>query len=103
MSKVLAVAYSYTGTSRHLAQLLVAQQPWTLAEVREASPRSGFVGTWHCLLDSFFHRCPQIRYDGPNPIDLTRSCWSHRSGPIVWPGRCAASSQRSALRCATSR
>lgn len=67
MSKVLAVVYSYTGTSRRLAQLLVAQQQWTLAEVREARPRSGFVGTWRCLMDSFFRRCPEIRYDGPNP------------------------------------
>ena len=37
MSKVLAVAHSYTGTSRRLAQLLVAEHQWTLAEVREAA------------------------------------------------------------------
>ena len=88
MSKVLAVAYSYTGTSRCLAQLLVAQQQWTLAEVREAHPRSGVSGTWRCLLDSIFSRCPEIRYDGPNPrefdaVVLVSPIWASRlAGPM---------------------
>ena len=66
MSKILAVVYSYTGTSRRLAQLLVAQQQWPLGEVRDARPRSGVAGASRCLLDSFFHRHPEIRYNGPN-------------------------------------
>ena len=100
MSKVLAVVYSYTGTSRRLAQLLVAQQQWTLAEVREARPRSGFVGTWRCLMDSFFRRCPEIRYDGPNPSEfdavvLVSPIWAYR---LAGPMRSFVASQHASLR-----
>ncbi len=100
MSKVLAVAYSYTGTSRRLAQLLVAQQQWTLAEVREARSRSGVAGTWRCLLDSFFHRRPKIHYDGPNPSEfdavvLVSPIWAYR---LAGPMRSFVASQRASLR-----
>ena len=100
MSKVLAVAYSYTGTSRRLAQLLVAQQQWTLAEVRKARPRSGVVGTWRCLLDSFFRRCPEIRYGGPNPSEfdavvLVSPIWAYR---LAGPMRSFVAAQRASLR-----
>ena len=100
MSEVLAVAYSYTGTSRRLAQLLVAQQHWTLAEVREDRSRSGVAGTWRCLLDSFFHRRPKIRYDGPNPsqfdaVVLVSPIWAYR---LAGPMRSFVASQRASLR-----
>src|SRR5664279_1545308 len=83
MSKVLAVVYSYTGTSLRLAHLLVAQQRWTLAEVIEVHPRSSILGTWRCLLDSFLRRCPDIHYDGPNLIEfdavvLISPIWAYR-------------------------
>ena len=88
MSKVLAVVYSYTGTSRRLAQLLVAQQQWTLAEVREARARSGVAGTSRCLLDSFFRRCPEIRYYGSNPnefdaVVLISPIWAYRLAGLM--------------------
>ena len=70
MSKILAVVYSCTGTSRRLAQLLVAQRQWPLDEVRDARPRNGLAGTSRCLPDSLFRRCPEIRYDGPNPAEF---------------------------------
>ena len=100
MSKSLAIAYSHTGTSRRLAQLLVAQQQWTLAEVREARRRSGVLGTWRCLLDSFFHHCPQIRYDGPNPSEfdavvLVSPIWTYR---LAGPTCSFVASQRASLR-----
>ena len=88
MSKILAVVYSYTGTSRRLAQLLAAQQQWPLGEVRDARPRSGSAGTARCLLDSLFHRCPEIRYEGPNPTEfdavvLISPIWAYRlAGPM---------------------
>ena len=83
MNKGLAVVYSYTGTSRRLAQLLVAQQQWTLVEVREARLSSGIAGASRSLLDSFFRRCPDIRYDGPNTSEfdavvLISPIWAHR-------------------------
>lgn len=67
MSKVLVVVYSYTGTSRRVAELLRSQQGWETAEIAEVRPRSGVIGNLHCLLDSIFRRCPEIRYDGPLP------------------------------------
>ena len=100
MSKILVVAYSYTGTSRRLAQLLVAQQHWTLGEVRDARPRSGAAGTWRCLLDSLFRRRTEIRYDGPNPgefdaVVLVSPIWVYR---LAGPMRSFVAAQRASLR-----
>ncbi len=100
MSKILAVVYSYTGTSRRLAQLLVAQRQWTLAEVRDAFPRSGVGGTSRCLLDSIFRRCPEIRYDGPNldefdAVVLISPIWAYR---LAGPMRSFVAAQRASLR-----
>jgi len=88
MSKVLVVAYSYTGTSRRVAQLLCRQQGWRLAEIAEVRPRSGASGTLRCLLDSLFRRGPAIRYDGPLPrefdaVVLVSPIWGLRlAGPM---------------------
>ncbi|HJV59760.1 MAG TPA: flavodoxin [Albitalea sp.] len=88
MSKVLVVAYSYTGTSLRLAQLLAGLQQWTLAEVREAGPRSGAAGTWRCVMDSLLRRTPAIRYEGPDPaafdaVVLVSPIWAYRlAGPM---------------------
>jgi hypothetical protein len=68
MSKILVVVYSYTSTSRRVAELLSSQQGWQLAEITERRPRGGGLGILRCLLDSLFRRCPEIRYDGPPPI-----------------------------------
>jgi len=88
MSKVLVVIYSYSGTCRRLAQLLCSQQGWSMAEISELSPRSGVLGTWRCLLDSWLRRCPAISYDGPPPSDfdavvLVAPIWAYRlAGPM---------------------
>lgn len=88
MSEVLVVTYSYTGNCRQLAQLLCSQQGWPMAEIRDASPRSGLRGTARCLLDSWLHRCPPIDYDGPplEPFDavvLISPIWAYRlAGPM---------------------
>ena len=88
MSKVLVVFYSYTGTSRRLAELLHTQQAWQMAEIQEERPRSGVSGTWRCVLDSLFRRHPAIRYDGPFPKDfdavvLVSPIWLGRlAGPM---------------------
>lgn len=68
--KVLVVVYSYTGTSLGVAKLICGQQNWTLGSVVETNSRRGAWGTWRCLLDSFLHRRPPIRYDGPVPGDF---------------------------------
>ena len=70
MNNILVIVYSYTGTSRRVAELLCSQQNWQLASVTEASPRSGVPGTWRCIFDSFFRRQPAIHYDGPPPSDF---------------------------------
>lgn len=83
MSKVLVVMYSYTGTSRQLAQLLCSQQKWPLGEIQEMTPRGGMRGIWRCLMDSWRRRRPQIRYTGPAPNDfdavvLVSPIWAYR-------------------------
>jgi hypothetical protein len=64
MRQVLVVVYSYTGTSRRVAQRLAAERGWPIGEVIDAKPRSGWL---RCVLDSVFRRRPAIRYAGPDP------------------------------------
>jgi hypothetical protein len=83
MSKVLVVMYSYTGTCRRLAQLLCSQQGWPMGEITEVSQRSGVLGTWRCLVDSWLRRSPAIRYVGPPPnvfdaVVLVAPIWAYR-------------------------
>jgi len=88
MNKILVVVYSYTGTSRRVAELLCSQQGWPMAEIVETRPRAGAFGSWRCLLDSLFHRQPAIRYDGPKTKDfdavvLVSPIWGQRlAGPM---------------------
>lgn len=88
MSKVLVVVYSYTGTSRRVAELLCSQQGWPMAEIAEIRPRHGALGSLRCILDSVLLRCPPIRYDGPPPRDfdtmvLVTPIWGKRvAGPM---------------------
>jgi hypothetical protein len=88
MTKVLVVIYSYTGTSRRVAQLLRDGQGWEVAEIAEVRPRSGALGNMRCLLDSLFRRCPAIRYDGPLPrgfdtVVLVSPVWGQQlAGPM---------------------
>lgn len=70
MSGILVVVYSYTGTSRRVADLLCSQHGWCMAEIAEVRPRSGALGTLRCVLDSLLRRQPAIRYDGPTPKDF---------------------------------
>ncbi len=71
MSKnVLVVVYSYTGTSTAVAKLICIQQNWSLAWIEETGSRRGAWGSWRCLLDSFLHRHPPIKYHGPPPGDF---------------------------------
>ena len=64
MRQVLVVVYSYTGTSRRVAQRLAAELGWPIGEVIDAKPRSGWL---RCVLDSVLRRKPAIRYAGPDP------------------------------------
>mgnify|MGYP001550631777 CR=1 FL=1 len=88
MSKILVVVYSYTGTCRRLAELLCDEQGWPIAEVTDARPRSGALGTWRCLLDSWLRRQPPIHYTGLPPDDfdavvLVAPIWAYRlAGPM---------------------
>ncbi len=88
MSKILVVTYSYTGTCRRLAELMCGQQNWQLAEVTEAVPRSGFMGTVRCALDSWLRRKPAFRYAGPSVeefdlVVLIAPIWLYRlAGPM---------------------
>lgn len=88
MNKILVVVYSYTGTSRKVADLLCSQQGWPLAEIVETRPRAGALGSLRCLLDSVFRRHPPIRYDGPRTKDfdavvLVSPIWGQRlAGPM---------------------
>ena len=73
MDSTLIVFYTYSGNSREVAQLLSAQKGWPVGEVIEAAPRpGGGAGYIRCLVDSMFHRAPEIRYDGPEPADFAQ-------------------------------
>lgn len=88
MNNILVIVYSYTGTSRRVAELLCNQQNWHIATVTDVHPRSGALGSFRCMLDSFFRRQPGIRYDGPPPGDfdavvLVSPIWMLRlAGPM---------------------
>ncbi|MBB4221639.1 flavodoxin family protein [Variovorax guangxiensis] len=70
MNNVLVIVYSYTGTSRRVAELLCSQQNWQLASIIETRPRAGGLGSLRCVIDSLLRREPAIRYDGPPPGDF---------------------------------
>ncbi len=88
MDRILVVCYSYTGTSRQLAQLLCAQLGWPMGEIVEARQRAGPTGTLRCVADSLLRRRPLIRYDGPDPgefetVVLVSPIWIYRlAGPM---------------------
>lgn len=88
MDKILVVVYSYTGTSRRLAQLLCSQLGWPLGEIVEVRTRAGATGTLRCVADSLLRRRPLIRYAGPDPGDfeavvLVSPIWAYRlAGPM---------------------
>lgn len=86
MSSILAIYYSYTGTSRRLAQRLAASQGWPRGEIRDARLRSGFLGGLRCCFDALLRRQPRIDYTGPDPHDFEVVVLV---GP-VWMGRLAA-------------
>lgn len=72
MDDILVIFYSYTGVSRRLAQVLAAERGWAIGEVVEERPRSGWSGTWRCVLDTLLRRRPPIRYVGPPPRAFVR-------------------------------
>jgi hypothetical protein len=97
MSKVLVVVYSYTGTSRRLAQMLAAWQEWPIGEIRDATARKGM---WRCIVDSMFSRRPAIVYDDPDPgafdaVVLISPIWAYR---LAGPMRSFVASRRKQLR-----
>ena len=88
MDTILVVCYSYTGTTRRLAELLSSHHGWPLGQVSDAAPRAGGTGTLRCVLDSLLRRRPAIRYEGPDPGDyrtvvLLAPVWMYRlAGPM---------------------
>lgn len=100
MDSILVVCYSYTGTTRRLAQLLCSHHGWPLGEVLDEGPRAGVGGTWRCFLDSMLRRHPEVRYLGPDPGDfhtvvLMSPIWVYR---LAGPMRSFIASRRNALR-----
>lgn len=89
MSKILVVAYSWTGTCSRLAKLLSHQQPgWQLGKIVLEQPRKGRAGYWRCVFDSVLRRRPAIRYEGPSPrqfdaVVLVSPIWAFSlAGPM---------------------
>ncbi|MES2189158.1 MAG: flavodoxin [Pseudomonadota bacterium] len=83
MGKILVVVYSYTGTSRRLAQLLCSQMGWPMGEITETRSRAGVLGSLKCIVDSVFGLCPPVLYVGPEPRDfqtvvLIAPIWAYR-------------------------
>jgi hypothetical protein len=100
MDSILVVCYSYTGTTRRLAQLLCSHHGWPMGEVTDKHPRAGASGTLRCVLDSLLHRHPAVRYEGPDPGDfhtvvLLSPIWVYR---VAGPMRSFVTSHREALR-----
>jgi len=99
MSKILVVVYSYTGTCRRLAELLCDEQGWPMAEITDARPRSGALGLWRCLFDSWLRRQPPIHYtglppDGFDAVVLVAPIWAYR---LAGPMRTFVASRRESL------
>lgn len=99
MDAILVIAYSYTGTSRRLAQMLCAEEGWPLGEVVEARPRSGSTGSLRCVVDSLLRRKPAVRYQGPDPANfrtvvLVAPIWMYR---LASPMRSFIASRRESL------
>jgi hypothetical protein len=88
MSKFLVVSYSYTGTSRQVAQTLCEMQAWDQAEIKDREARAGWSGTVRCVLDSLFRRAPEIQVPALNLLDydavvLVSPIWAYRlAGPM---------------------
>ncbi|HWI81125.1 flavodoxin [Ramlibacter sp.] len=100
MDQILVVFYSYTGTSRRLAQLLCAQLDWPSGEIVERQSRAGGSGTVRCILDTLLRRRPAIRYDGPDPagydaVVLVSPIWAYG---LAGPMRSFVGEQRAKLR-----
>lgn len=99
MSRILVIAYSFTGTSKRVAELLVGINQWTLGEIRDVRPRKGAGGNLRCLLDSLFRRHPEIHYSGPDPsgfdaVVLVSPIWAYR---LAGPMRSFVAAHRSSL------
>src|SRR5512138_2191862 len=97
MSKILVVVYSWSGTSRRLAELLAASQQWTLADIDDAERGRTH---WRCALDSLLQRRPTIHYAGPDPrqfdaVVLVSPIWVAR---LPGPMRSFIAERASALR-----
>lgn len=88
MSKYLVVFYSYTGTSRRVAQTLCQQQSWERVEIRDRDVRAGWSGTLRCVLDSVFSREPAINMPSKDmrsydAVVLVSPIWAYRlAGPM---------------------
>ena len=100
MNKTLVIFYSYTGTSRRVAQLLCSQLGWPSGEILEANPRAGVLGTLRCLADSMLRLKPLINYRGPDPkafdtVVLVSPIWAYRLGG---PMRTFVANHRAGLR-----
>lgn len=83
MPSTLVIVYSYTGTSRRLADLLCSRMDWPLAEVVERRPRAGASGAVRCVIDSLLRRRPAVDYRGPDPagfdsVVLIAPIWAQR-------------------------
>lgn len=88
MSKFLVVFYSYTGTSRQVAQTLCQLQSWDQIEITDKHARAGASGTLRCVLDSLFRRQPDINVPAVDlqsygAVVLVSPIWAYRlAGPM---------------------
>lgn len=100
MDTILLVCYSYTGTTRRVAELLASHNGWPLGQVSDAKPRAGGSGTLRCVAESLLRRRPPIRYEGPDPADfrtvvLLAPVWMYS---LASPMRSFIAQHREALR-----
>ncbi|MEP7295272.1 MAG: hypothetical protein ABI702_03725 [Burkholderiales bacterium] len=72
MAKVLILHYSRTGTVRQAALQLQQISGWAMGEVRDPTPRVGFLGDLRCVIDSVLGRSAPYVYDGPPPESFDR-------------------------------
>jgi hypothetical protein len=99
MPSTLVIVYSYTGTSRRLADQLCSRQGWPMGEVLERRSRSGAAGLVRCVLDSLLRRRPPVDYRGPDPsnydsVVLIAPIWA---GRLASPMRSFAAERAASL------
>ena len=87
MNKVLVVVYSYTGTSRRVADLLTSQQGWPVAEIHETHARRGAFGAEGTQSLTSTGSGYEFGSSGPSATALARAARKEAASKTEWANK----------------